>query len=463
MSGASPAAPASATAEAEAAAAVLPLKTCLAWGVGTVAVAALFNSVNVLLLRYVVDYAGISAGIAGALIGASKLYDAVIDPIIGAASDRTRSRLGRRRPFLLAGAVLLAFAALALFNLPAGALALPAFLFALLIYATGYALFSVPYMAMPAEMTSSYHERSRLISFRVAAVAVASLLAVFVGPVLMSWAGGGQAGHRALSIFLAAVVLGAGSACFFGTAHASFQTDLTTPPRATWAEKLRSLAGNKPFVMLLVIKLLQLMALAVTQASMPFLFRRVLGLDDKMMGIYFLVFYATMILVQPLWVRFARRGGKRKMYILATLGYGITFLSWYFVDGSTPLIAVFARALVLGAVGGAVLLFGQSLLPDTMEWDYRRTGLRREGMLSAVYTIVEKISYALGAAVTGIILGNSGYIQGVGVAAANQPASAITAIYWLASVIPLGFLSLSAVALLFYDLDEKKLNSLPKR
>ncbi|MDP3550476.1 MAG: MFS transporter [Novosphingobium sp.] len=463
MSAATPEAPADPAGEVLTPLAVLPLKTCLAWGVGTVAVAALFNSVNVLLLRYVVDYAGISAGVAGAMIGASKLYDAVIDPVVGAASDRHRSKLGRRRPFLLAGTVLLAIAALALFNLPTGQLALPAFLFALLLYATGYALFSVPYMAMPAEMTSSYHERSRLISFRVAAVAVASLLAVFIGPVLMAWAGGGQPGHRALSIFLAAVVLGAGTACFFGTAHASFNADSAAAPRATWAEKARSLAGNRPFVMLLAIKLLQLMALAVTQASMPFLFRRVLQLDDRMMGIYFLIFYSTMIAVQPLWVRVARSRGKRKMYIFATLAYAATFSSWYFVDGDTPLMAVFARALVLGAVGGAVLLFGQSLLPDTMEWDYRRTGLRREGMLSAVYTIIEKISYALGAAVTGIILGNSGYIQGIGVAAANQPPSAITAIYLLASVIPLGFLALSAIALLFYDLDEKKLNSLPRR
>lgn len=433
---------------------VLPVQTCLAWGLGTVAVAALFNSVNVLLLRYVVDYAGISAMLAGSLIAVSKLYDAVIDPLIGAASDRTQSRMGRRRPFLLAGGVLLAIAALMLFNVPAGggALSVGFFVLSLLVYASGYAMFSVPYMAMPAEMTTSFHERSRLISFRVSAVAVASLLAVFVGPQIMTYAGGGRAGHTALSVFLAVVVLAASLACFRGTRSAPFH--FSPAVKATWGEKLKSLAGNKPFVVLLVVKLLQLMALAVTQAAMPFLFQRVLKLGDAKMGLYFLVFYGVMILVQPLWVRASKLRGKRNIYMAGTLLYGLIYLSWYFVVAGEPLVFVYARAVALGAMGGAVLLFGQSLLPDTMEWDYRVTGMRREGMLSAVYTLVEKLAYALGAALTGIILGQTGYIQNA--AHGDQPASAITAIYCLASVIPLGFLVASIVALSFYDLDEKK-------
>lgn len=434
----------------------LSAATCIAWGAGTVAVAALFNSVNVLLLRYVVDYAGISAALAGMLIAGSKLYDALIDPVIGSMSDKTRSRMGRRRPFLLAGGLLLAVAALLLFNMPSGGGTgtVVFFVFALLVYATGYAAFSVPYMAMPAEMTSSYHERSRLISFRVAAVAIASMLAVFVGPVLMTAFGGGQTGHTALSIFLAIVVIAASIYCFVGTRNAPFH--YSEASKATWAQKARSLAGNRPFVILLVVKVLQLMALAVTQAAMPFLFQRVLQLSDTMLGLYFLVFYGTMILVQPIWVRLSKTRGKRDIYIAGTLLYGAIYLSWYFVTPGEPLALVFLRALALGAMGGAVLLLGQSLLPDTMQWDFLRTGMRREGMLSAVYTVVEKLAFALGAALTGIILGNTGYIEG-GAAAAHQPPAAIEAIYWLASFIPLGFLALSAVALLFYDLTEEKL------
>src|SRR3546814_13806888 len=90
--------------------------TCVGWGAGTLAVAALFNSVNVLLLRYLVDYVGIGAALAGSLMALSKLYDALIDPIVGSFSDRSTSRHGRRRPFVLAGGVLLAVSALILFR-----------------------------------------------------------------------------------------------------------------------------------------------------------------------------------------------------------------------------------------------------------------------------------------------------------------------------------------------------------
>lgn len=440
---------------------VLPLRTCVSWGLGTLTVAALFNSVNVLLLRYLVDYAGLGAVLAGSLIGLSKLYDAVIDPAIGSWSDRTWSSMGRRRPFILGGGLLLAVSALLLFNIP-GTLSNSGkagfVIFALLVYASGYAAFSVPYMAMPAEMTTSFHERSRLISFRVTGVAIASLIATFVGPVLIARSGGGQTGHTMLSVFLAVVIIAGTFGCFWGTRDAPFHFD-ESPIRLSLKRKLQLMVDNRPFVLLLVIKLLQLTALAVTQASMPFLFKRVLGLSDTLLGVYFLIFYGVMIVLQPLWIRAAQRWGKRPVYLLATAAYALLYLSWYWLSPGEPLALVYGRAVLFGAFGGAVLLLGQSLLPDTMEWDYRRTGMRREGMLSAVYTMVEKLSFALGAATTGIVLGRTGYIQGTGNAAVVQPQSAIAAIYMLASTLPMMLLLASCMALWFYSLSEQQLAS----
>ena len=437
----------------------LSLKTCLGWGSGTIAVAALFNAVNVLLLPYLVDLVGISAGLAGTLIGLSKLYDAIIDPAIGAASDRSRSPRGRRRPFILVGGVLLAIAAILLFNVPKsfhGMAVIGYVVFALLVYATAYATFSVPYMAMPAEMTADYHERSYLISFRVYGVALASLLAVFVGPVIIGALGGGQSGHSAMSVLLAVVILVATLFCYKMTASAPFHA-VAKPAPMSFRRKLAMIAGNRPFLLLLAIKLLQLMALAVTQASMPFLFKRVLHLGDAMLGLYFLAFYGVMILSQPLWVRAGRHFGKRAIFLWITIIYAIAFLSWYFVTPSDPIVFLFVRGIVLGAMGGGVLLFGQSLLPDTMEWDYRQTGLRREGILAGIYTIAEKLAYALGSAITGIVLGMSGYIQGGKGVPVIQPQTAIHAIFVLASIAPMVLLLASCVALWFYDLSEAKL------
>lgn len=446
-------------------AAPLSLKTCIGWGVGTLAVAALFNSVNVLLLRYLVDQVGIGAALAGTLIAASKLYDAFIDPIVGGFSDRARSRHGRRRPFVLAGGVMLGMAALLLFNVPdafRGPSAVAYVLFGLLFYSTAYAVFSVPYMAMPAEMTSDYHERSRLISFRVYAVGAASLVATFVGPLLIARGGGGQSGHTAMSIFVAALAIAGSIYCFRATRDAPFHYG-SEHVRLGMMEKLRLLVGNKPFVLLLIIKLFQLAALAVTQASTPFLFKQVLRFSDTMLGLYFLVFYGSMMLSQQVWIRIGRRMGKRKIYLISTLLYAFMYLSWYFVSEGEPLYLTFLRAVGLGMTAGAVLLFGQSLLPDTMEWDYRRTGMRREGVLSAVYTIVEKLAFAFGAGITGAVLGASGYVRAVGGKPVTQPQSAVDAIYFLASFAPMILLLASCIALAYYDLTEEKLNSAPAR
>ena len=437
----------------------LPLKTCIAWGMGTLSVGALFNSVNVLLLSYLVDFAGITAVLAGSLIGWSKLYDAFIDPIIGNMSDKSRSPMGRRRPFLIWGGLLLAIAAIVLFNVPSDLSSTTKtvyVLFALLIYATGYALFSVPYMAMPAEMTTRPHERSKLISFRVTAVAIASIFATFIGPVIIERAGGGQAGHTQLSFFLAALVIFSAVVCVYGTRTAPKHYD-DNPSKLSQLKKFRLILSNRPFVLLLVIKLFHLMALAVTQASMPFLFRRVLNLSDSMLGIYFLLFYGAMMLVQFIWLPLSRRFGKRNLFFTITLIYGLFHISWYFVFPGEPVALIYARAIFLGSAAGGMLLLGQSLLPDTMEWDFRVTGLRREGMLAAVYTVFEKVAFAMGAAITGVFLGIAGYIQGAGIMTVEQPESAVNAIYILASFVPVALLLTSLAAIALYKLDEQTL------
>jgi GPH family glycoside/pentoside/hexuronide:cation symporter len=437
----------------------LPLKTCIAWGMGTLSVGALFNSVNVLLLSYLVDFAGITAVLAGSLIGWSKLYDAFIDPIIGNMSDKSRSPMGRRRPFLIWGGLLLAIAAIVLFNVPSDLSSTTKtvyVLFALLIYATGYALFSVPYMAMPAEMTTRPHERSKLISFRVTAVAIASIFATFIGPVIIERAGGGQAGHTQLSFFLAALVIFSAVVCVYGTRTAPKHYD-DNPSKLSQLKKFRLILSNRPFVLLLVIKLFHLMALAVTQASMPFLFRRVLNLSDSMLGIYFLLFYGAMMLVQFIWLPLSRRFGKRNLFFTITLIYGLFHISWYFVFPGEPVALIYARAIFLGSAAGGMLLLGQSLLPDTMEWDFRVTGLRREGMLAAVYTVFEKVAFAMGAAITGVFLGTAGYIQGAGIMTVEQPESAVNAIYILASFVPGALLLTIVAAIALYKLDEQTL------
>ncbi len=435
--------------------AALPFSTTLGWGIGTMAVAAMFNTVNVLLLRYLVDIVGIGAALAGTLIAGSKVYDAIIDPLVGTASDRTRSPWGRRRPYLLLGGVLIALSGWALFNVPAADLnfAVVWVVIGLLIYATGYAAFSVPYLAMPAEMTRRGDERAKLFTFRVLAVSVAGLIASFLGPIVIAQYGGGQAGHSAMAYIVIVLVLGSTLACFYMTRNAPSIRLAEGLEHPSFISQFKVLLESRPFSVLLGVKLLQLVALAVTQAATPFIFKGVLQISDTTLGIYFGVFSLAMVAAQYPSLKLTKRFSKRNLLIASTLLYAATYLTWYLVQPGDPMWQLYARAILLGLTGGAGLLFGQALLPEVMEWDARRSGIHREGYLAGLYTVMEKLSFAIAPAMSGLLLGWAGYIQGGGSAAVAQPATAIEALYWLGSIIPAFLLVLSAALLLLFRLD----------
>ena len=142
----------------------LPFRIVFGWGLGTLGVAVLFNATSFLLLRFLTDFAGLAAAAAGLAIALSKVYDAITDPVMGVVSDRTRTPWGRRRPYLFLGGLACGAAFALLFHAPAlggGEASLALVFLLLLVYATAYTVFNVPYLAMPAEMTDSYHERTR--------------------------------------------------------------------------------------------------------------------------------------------------------------------------------------------------------------------------------------------------------------------------------------------------------------
>ena len=198
----------------------LPFFLCFGWGAGTLVTSTLGYATGTFLLRYLTDYLGMAAAVAGSLFALSKIYDAASDVAMGVISDRTRTRIGRRRPYLAMGAVLAAISIWAIFAVPEGlqGTALTAYVFLLMLFwATAYTMFSVPYLTMPAEITSDPAERTRLVSFRVYATAAATLLTGSFGPLLLVWFGGDRAAHGEMALVFAAVILAAGLLAFVAT------------------------------------------------------------------------------------------------------------------------------------------------------------------------------------------------------------------------------------------------------
>jgi len=133
-------------------------------------------------------------------------------------------------------------------------------------------------------------------------------------------------------------------------------------------------------------------------------------------------------------------------------------LSWLLATPAEPFGLTLLRGVVLGFLGGATLLMGQAMLPDTMEYDFRLTGLRREGVYAGVYTTIEKFAFAFGPAITGGVLAAMGYVASRD-GFAEQPDSAITAVYICAAGLPALTGLIGAICLTQYDLTEEKLKA----
>lgn len=428
----------------------------IAWGIGTLGPVTVLTATNALLLRFLTDFYGLAAGLAASLIAFSKFYDAFADIAMGVVSDRTKSRWGRRRPYLIGGSVLLAISLLAIFAPPEFASGGARTLYMALIlvfYATAYTVFNVPYMAMPGEMTRTYHERTELMRWRVYAIGLAIIIASAIGPKLLQLFGGGGPAHAKMALIFVPIVIAAGVVAFYGTATAPSTERVVT--HHSFGQQVRSAAGNRPFVVLVAVKFITLMSLGV-QSIFPFFFQRILAVPDGVLGTYFL-FQSTMFLVAPsFWMWCSKRYGKKATFMGALALSLPIWASWMIAVQGEPLWLVYLRGVIIGISGSGVILMGQSMLPDTMEYDFQRTGLRREGIFAALYTTVEKFAGALGVALVGALLGSYGYIQSRG-GAVDQPESALWAIRFSMAFVPFAITVAGMAALFFYDLDERKL------
>jgi GPH family glycoside/pentoside/hexuronide:cation symporter len=439
----------------------LPLGLCLGFGVGSFGIAILLNTVTIYFPVLMTTVLGKSAALAGMLLTVSKLYDVAADIVIGMASDRTRTRWGRRRPFMLAGTIISALSFLLLFSPPelADAGLTLWMMFALVVYSTGYALFTVPYIAMSGEMTDGYHERTRLLSFRAFFVSLGQIFSAAGTAALIGWFGGGTTGYAWMGAVSAIALSISMMICFFSTGRARV-IEHESGVKVSRGEALRALGTNAPFLLLMSIKITQYMAIAVITTTKLLFLLNVLKIGYEGLAQLTLVQNLVSAASVPLWVTFAKQFGKRTAYLGASLLLMLVYASWFMAEPGLGMGEVWLRGALNGIAAAGTTLMSISMLPDVMEFDRLRTGMRREGIFSSFYTIVEKVAFALGAGVIGVLLTFAGFIPTTQGQLVQQPNSAILALYIGASLLPAALIAISAVLMLFYRLDDKRLGAM---
>lgn len=442
----------------------------LAWASGSFATGALFNAMALFALFFMTSVLGIAPAVAGTIILLARVYDGIIDPLIGAVSDRTRHRWGPRRIYLLIGALGLGASFIAFFNLSLlgieGAEAGFIVTAVLLLYSTAYSIFTIPYLAMPPEIAPGYDDRTRLMSFRVF-FQLAGVMAGSVGaPALIEMSGAEQGGYQFMGLILGIAATALCLVVFVGAAWLPY----SERPRPTGEVKTLTLLaspftdmvkviGNAPFRQLTVIKLCQLAVLSTVLACTPYFFGFVLKLGPAEIGQFYGVFGLAGIISVPIYRWIIAKVGKRESYIGLIVLYALSLASWILWAPGENSSFFFLRALFIGSFSTGTLLCALAMLPDTMEYDRLQSGEAREGIMSGVWTFVENLAGALGPFIIGLLLQANGLIQSRD-PSVEQPQAVLTAVHWGASMIPALF-CLIAVPLLFrYRLDEAMLEQM---
>jgi GPH family glycoside/pentoside/hexuronide:cation symporter len=448
---------------------VLPTSIKVSWGIGAFGMALLMNSVGGLILFYLTTIVGMSGWIAGLLLSGSRIIDALNDPLMGYVSDKTPDRFGgRRRPYLLAGAFMCAIAILMCFNVPftGDDLATIVYVsFALIFYGTAYSTFNVPFIAMPAEMTNGYHERSTIHGWRVIFAGIGLTMAGAGAGLILGWLSDGrkdnvqlnvQQDYTQLSVLFAVLILGSTLIAWRGTRRAP--VSLRTTTQTSWREQFRSFLRNKAFMTIMGVKTFQLIAVYASQAATFFMVVQVLQRSSSAMALIGLPMVITSIVATPLLLRIARKVGKRGGYILSALFATAAYSSWIFAMPGEPDWALGLRGALLGIGFAGNVLFAMSMVTDAIEWDSHQTGLRREGMYTAVFSFVEKFAGAIGPAVVGFALSWAGFDAKSKVTPESYEAVRQAALIGV-TYLPAACSFISILVLLLYRLDEKVLHT----
>lgn len=437
----------------------IPLPIALRFGVGQLGAQLFRDTPAVLLPLFMTTMLAVPAWLAGLVVLIPKLWLIICDPAVGAWYDRKKEAGGRAR-FLMAGAIgsSLSFAALFFtvsFSTPWIAAATICAIF--FVGSTAFSIFSVPYLATASEMSSDPFERNRIIVMRMIFGSLGVLIGVGLPQLLIAHFGGGVRGWHLTSWIFAAICLVSMSITALGLRDVP--TVRSAGPAGTLRELFAQVSGNQPFLGLLAATFLSNIGQALSYTVVGFIFLYKVG-DVSLIPAFILVMAVSSLAAKPLWLWLPRRIGKARCYIGASMAWILVTASWILLGaagtsklaagwfGALPLehLLILARAVVIGVANGGFVLLALSIMTDTVDWQRRQGVAANEGVFSGIFSAAEKLAFAIGPLIAGLVMSFFGFAESQG-GPAPQPDSAVLGIVLLYSLIPAG---LQCLALLVF-------------
>jgi len=434
----------------------LSFKEKVGYSLGDTASHFVWDMVGFWLLFFYTDVYGISAAAAGTIMLVARFWDMAIDPIIGIVSDRTNTRWGKFRPYILFGAIPYAVLAILTFTTPnfgeLGKIIYAGATYVLLM--TAYAFINLPYSALGAVMTDDTYERAGLNTYRFIAGFTGQFVVTGLALTLAEFFGGGNKAQG----FQYTVFLFSGlSLVFF---FITFQTtkERVQPPKEqknSLKEDLRNLMANKAWRILAIVGIISFIMFAMQNAAIAYYFKYYLGRENNVQ-LFNVIGTVALIVALPFSKPLAKRFGNKNVFIGSSLISGLFFMLIY-LPGVTDINTIYAFNIIAKMAYAPAVPLLWTMIADSADYGEWTTGRRATGLYFSAAVFAQKAGWGIGAAIAGWILTASNFVPNV-----TQTETAITGIKLLVSVIP-GVLYMScALFMIFYKIDSKTTNLMKK-
>jgi GPH family glycoside/pentoside/hexuronide:cation symporter len=432
----------------------LPMWRKLMYGSGDLGFSLTSTIIAAYFLFFLTGVVGVHAGVASIALLIGKNWDWINDPLFGYISDHTRTRWGRRRPFLLFGPVPYAIIFALMWWRPPlhGDIALVIYYAVVYVfYEAAATMIYMPYFALTPELTSDYDERTSLVSLRAFFSIFGSLLAFSLPEIIVN----GFIPEHASNVLLMGILFAILAAApmyvvFFGTRERPEFIEQKQPG-------LLQSIKDRPFVFGTVIYLFTWVTIDILQTILIFFITYVV-IREANTTIIMATIFVVAIFALPVWTWTSRHMNKRYAYIIGMVFFTAVLLVLINLTPATPLYIILGLCVLAGMGVSAAHVIPWAIIPDAIEFGELKTGGRHEGMYYSLISLAQKIASGIAIPGTGLLLEFTGFIPN----SAQQPASAILGIRLLTGPIPAVMMFIGIVFALLYPLGRESYTQIAK-
>lgn len=427
----------------------MKMRNKVGYSLGDMGISISYFVVGFFFLYYLTDIVGLDPYLAGLAFFIGKLWDGVNDPLMGILSDRTRSKYGRKRVFILFGAIPFGLSFILLWMIPQAAADWAQFVLAILamtLYATMYTVVVVPYMALVPILSDDYDERTQITGIRASLSTIGTIFGGGTALLISSFT------DELVGLRMITITFGVFTTIMLIIAAQSvrdIEERISGGPAImeySWKEYF-SILKDKNLQVLLGLKFLGAIATGTLSASLPYYAEHILG-DQGKSTIGLAIYVSVSALFIPLWNRLSRKSDKRRLLMIGTVSTALVLLLIGFLVDADTLPLFYVGCVFLGIAMSSYLLIPYSLVPDLVDVIEHQTGVRHESVYFGLWMTVHQLGISFAGLIFGFALGVFGYDGN----AVVQTASALTAVKIAFGILPGIFFILAAGVLQMYGI-----------